>query len=211
MKKLGTLLILIGIAIFMIPIVGGLYIQRQQRVYIETYVEKNRVLQEQFEALDEQEKKGAVPLIEESVSAIVEGQVVKGEVMGMLAIPSVDIELPLLEGTTQEELKIGAGHMEGTALPGQVGNCAIAGHRSYTFSKMFNRLGEVKEGDVIVLTQQERSYTYKVSEIFIVEPESTWVLEPVEDKKVLTLITCEPVVKATHRLIVRGVLEVEEK
>lgn len=128
------------------------------------------------------------------------------DVMGIVSIPKIGVDLMFVEGVSKQALKFAVGHMPGTAMPGEEGNCAIAGHRSYTFGEYFNRLDEVEVGDEIQITIGKENYTYKVYESFLVEPSEVWVTGPIEDKKVVTLITCHPVVKATHRLIVRGQL-----
>lgn len=129
----------------------------------------------------------------------------EGALLGVLVIPCLDVQVALCEGTSQETLKYAVGHFEGTAFPGQMGNCAIAGHRSYTYGEYFSRLDELKEKDLILIEVQGRTYQYEVTESFIVEPEALEVLED-SDKEQLTLITCTPKYTATHRLIIRAQL-----
>lgn len=126
-------------------------------------------------------------------------------VMAVLSIPSISCKEIIREGSEKGTLAKALGHMEGTALPGQTGNCAIAGHRNYNFGMYFNRLDEVEVDDEIIVTTKTDSYIYRVTEIKVVEPEDLSVLEPADDTRI-TLITCTPLYVATHRLIVIGKL-----
>ena len=112
----------------------------------------------------------------------------------------------LSEGTKNEELGIGAGHMIETALPGQEGNCAIAGHRNYVFGSMFNRLDEIQVDDTVEVELKGKNFIYKVTEIMIVDPDDLTVLAQDLQVKELTLITCHPVYSSAHRLIIKAVL-----
>lgn len=131
----------------------------------------------------------------------------EGSVIGILTIPAVEVETPLMEGIGGEDLKAAAGHFPGTSLPGKEGNCCIAGHRSYTYGECFNRLGELTGGELIQIDAFGETYVYAVTEILVVEPEDLEVLEPeTAGAKELTLVTCTPVRSATHRLIIKGSL-----
>ncbi|MDD2970924.1 MAG: class D sortase [Lachnospiraceae bacterium] len=125
--------------------------------------------------------------------------------IAILRIPSIECEEIVKDGSARWTLAKALGHMEGTAYPGEPGNCAIAGHRNYNFGLFFNRLDEVQVEDEIILDTKEASYTYRVTEIKVVEPEDLSVLDQTEDATI-TLITCTPLYIATHRLIVSGEL-----
>ncbi|MEA4969183.1 MAG: class D sortase [Candidatus Pelethousia sp.] len=110
------------------------------------------------------------------------------------------------EGTNDSVLRYAVGHFKDTAMPGEAGNFALSGHRSYAFGQFFNRLGELEAGDSLIVERDDKIYTYKVSEILVVEPEDVWVLDKTEDAQI-TLVTCTPIRVATHRLIIKGVME----
>ncbi|MBQ0028732.1 MAG: class D sortase [Lachnospiraceae bacterium] len=126
--------------------------------------------------------------------------------MCLLRISKIKLEEAVKEGSTRGVLSSALGHMENTALPGEDGNCCIAGHRNYVFGKYFNRLGEVTPGDVIELETKDNIYEYEVVSIEVVEPEDVSVLDYAEGKN-LTLITCTPFMVGTHRLIVHAVMK----
>lgn len=197
----------IGLILLALPRVGSLYTKYQQQQMYEAYLESATQLENSMQIMNETLSSGREEGEEVLESVPIAPQTPNGlEVMGIVSIPKIDVDLMFVEGVTKQALKFAVGHMPGTAMPGEVGNCALAGHRSYTFGEYFNRLDEVEVGDEIQITRGKETYIYKVYESFLVEPTEVWVTEPIENKKIVTLITCHPVVKATHRLIVRGEL-----
>ena len=126
-----------------------------------------------------------------------------GDSLTRLKIPALDVDVVVVEGTTPSALRAGAGHYSNTALPCDVGNVAIAGHRT-TFGKPFGNIDRLKPGDVIELATPIGGCTYEVSRApFIVEPQNLSPLDPTTDR-VLTLTTCHPKGSAAQRLIVQA-------
>lgn len=128
--------------------------------------------------------------------------VVTGDMLYILRIPSIDSENPVREGTERDVLSDSLGHESGTAFAGEEGNCVIAGHRNYNFGKYFNRLDEVEIDDFIYLDSATETYTYVVTDIQVVDPTDVEILEPIEGKETLTLYTCTPIYIATQRLVI---------
>ncbi|WP_068609422.1 class D sortase [Paenibacillus swuensis] len=124
--------------------------------------------------------------------------------IGIIEIPKIKARLPVLNGVSTANLKLGAAYFEGTALPGSRGNTVIAAHRSYKFGRMFNRLNELSSGDDIQVKTHKGTFTYKVTSTEIVQPEETGVLKQNRSKRTLTLITCHPIRVGTQRLIVHA-------
>ena len=124
-------------------------------------------------------------------------------IIGLLRIPKISLEEAIREGSTDSVLSSALGHMEGTALPGEEGNCCIAGHRNYTFGKYFNRLNEIEIGDYIEIETYDSNLIYEVNDIFVVEPTQVSVLDEIKGNN-LTLITCTPLFVGSHRLIIRA-------
>ncbi len=119
----------------------------------------------------------------------------------------------VVEGVSHADLKKGPGHYPGTALPGQLGNVVISGHRT-TYGAPFNRLDELAPGDPIVLETRTGWFTYTVRGVFVVRPSAVGVTYAVPDhpgavpaERLLTLTTCNPKYSAKQRLIVRAVLQ----
>lgn len=124
--------------------------------------------------------------------------------IGVLKIDKIKVNLPILEGATQKNLKIGAGWMKETTKLGEVGNTALAAHRSHTFGRFFNRLDEMEIGDKVRINVQGKDYQYEVFNKIIVKPTDISVLNRNKKDKILTLITCHPMYTATDRLIIQA-------
>ena len=125
-----------------------------------------------------------------------------GALLGRIEIPAVGIAAMILEGLEYKTLLRAVGHIPGTALPGQQGNAALAGHRD-TF---FRGLRDIGVNDEITLTTTNGSYRYRVESIKVVKPEDIQVLDA-SDEAILTLVTCYPfelVGPAPRRYIVRA-------
>ncbi|MDF2876997.1 MAG: sortase family protein LPXTG-site transpeptidase [Clostridia bacterium] len=207
-RQIGQLMMALGIGILLIPILGSLYTYYEGKKLYEAYLQE---LQQESLPTEKIESdtigQGIIPSEDEKPKEIEKVQDrEEGDILGRIKIPQIKVDLLLIEGVGKKTLELGAGHMKGTALPGEIGNCALAGHRNYTFGQIFNRLNEVKLGDEIFLEVGEERYTYKVSAVNIINPEDLSILEQPKDKKKVTLITCHPIYRATHRLIVIGEL-----
>lgn len=128
-------------------------------------------------------------------------------VYGTISIAKIDLREPMVEGATPASLKVGSGIVVPGRMPGELGNFVLASHRSLTFGRHFNRLDELTAGDKIQLETAEQTYTYTVQSKSVVTPEDLSVLDQNLHARELTLITCEPIDTATHRLIVKAVMD----
>lgn len=107
----------------------------------------------------------------------------------VLEIPALDIKAPVLEGVEQEILKEGAGHFPDTGAIGE-GNYCIAAHSSVLYKEYFNELKNAEKGMEVRLSPKGgEAVLYAISDMFIVEPNETWVLNPSEEAKI-TMVTC---------------------
>jgi len=125
-------------------------------------------------------------------------------IVGRLLIPSLKLNVMVLEGTDPWTLNRAVGHIESTALPGRSGNVGISAHRD----GFFRNLGHIGQGDEISIVTAEKTYTYAVESTRIVNPADVEVLSP-SDRPVLTLVTCFPfyfVGDAPQRFIVKAQL-----
>ncbi len=123
--------------------------------------------------------------------------------LGVLRIPKIRLEVPVLPGTDDHTLDRAVGYIEGTAQPGTDGNLGIAGHRD----GFFRGLKDIATGDVIELDTIQGTDVYRVERTWIVNPEEVSVLDPTPTRA-LTLVTCYPfyfIGSAPHRFIVRAV------
>lgn len=131
----------------------------------------------------------------------------QGQPLAVIQIPKIGLEAIVVEGVTVADLRKGPGHYPETPLPGQIGNAAIAGHRT-TYGAPFHRIDELLVGDSIVVRTIDGNYTYKVTEQLIVDRRDVHVLIPTT-KAELTLTSCHPKFSASQRMIVKAVLEEE--
>jgi sortase A len=130
----------------------------------------------------------------------------EGTVVAQIQIPAIGVRQFVVEGTSTSDLEKGPGHNVGTAVPGQAGNVAIAGHRT-TFGAPFNRLHELRPGEQITLTTTAgERLTYAVSGApRIVSPSDVAILRDFGDDR-LTLSTSDPKYAGAHELVVVALL-----
>lgn len=121
-----------------------------------------------------------------------------------IKIDKINLYQPILQGASQENLSVSIASVNTDVKPGQVGNYALAGHRSHTYGRNFNRLSEIEIGDKIKIFDGSQEYVYTVYEKFLVKPEETWVLNSNKVDREITLITCNPMINPTGRLIIKG-------
>ncbi len=126
----------------------------------------------------------------------------KGDLIGLIKIQCLGLSVMVIEGDSTAILRRAAGHIPGTAQPGQPGNVGISGHRDTFFQPLQN----IRTNDVITLTTLLGEYRYRVISTRIVSPYDVAVLKA-DRNQVLTLVTCYPfyfVGPAPDRFIVRA-------
>jgi sortase A len=143
-----------------------------------------------------------------------------GQAMALLRIPALgaDYEVPIVEGVNSDDLSRGVGHYPRTALPGEVGNFAVAGHR-VTHGEPFRDLPRLAPGDIIEVETSEAIYTYAFDNDpgdLVVQPDDTWVLDPVPPgtlydegeaeptQAIVTLTTCGKLIHTSDRIVAFG-------
>jgi len=124
-----------------------------------------------------------------------------GSAIGLLSIPKIGLLDAIVEGVGEAQLAQGPGHYVGTALPGEPGNAAIAGHRT-TYAHPFYNLNELAPGDPIYILTSQGFFRYVVSQTQVVAPTDVAVLETIGDRSTLTLTTCNPRYSAATRMVV---------
>lgn len=126
------------------------------------------------------------------------------DIMGVVTIPSVNINLPIYHGTSDKILKQGVGHLFGSSLPvgGRGTHAVLTGHSGLAEASMFDNLPKVKIGDKIYISVAGRDMQYVVKDITVVLPEETDSLKRQRGRDLITLITCTPYGINSHRLFV---------
>lgn len=126
--------------------------------------------------------------------------------MGYIIIDSIGVELPLYHGTGDDVLSVAAGHMQGSAFPigDESVHSVISAHRGLPSATLFTHLDRLEEGDIFKVKILDRTITYQVDQIKVINPNDASALKIEDGKDYCTLLTCTPYGINTHRLLVRG-------
>lgn len=214
-KAVSILLIVAGIAIILYPAVKRDYAARQQAKILKE-LDQYITDTSEDESSDSSVSSSAAsksPSPSQSASSDEDKKkaemdaYIKKNIEGVLKIPEIDLNMPVLKGASKKNLAISPSSMDGTGKAGTVCNYCIAGHRSRTYGHQFNRLGELKKGDKIFFQSTSDTFTYTISDIKLVKATDASLLAPVKGEKLMTLITCDYRLKPTGRLIVTAVME----
>ena len=137
-----------------------------------------------------------------------------GEAVAVIRIPRIGVDRAVVQGVKRADLRKGPGHYPDTPLPGEIGNAAIAGHRT-TYGAPFNRLDELQPGDPITITTVQGTFLYLVDRHegidgvvrghLVIGPNDVSVLEQGTGDR-LTLIACHPKYSAAQRIVVTASL-----
>lgn len=119
-----------------------------------------------------------------------------------LVIPKINVDAPIIDGVTWEDLKKGVGHLPGSAQPGERGNLYLAAHNDI-FGEIFRHLENLEPGDQYYIYAGEAKFTYVVREKRIIDPTDVEVMLPTTEP-VATLQTCYPYLIDSHRLVIIG-------
>lgn len=148
-----------------------------------------------YQALEMKKFEPPGPLYEPHIFA-------EGDVIGEIQVPRLGLNVMVVQGDSRVNLRRAVGHLSKSALPGEWGNVALAGHRD-TF---FRPLRDIRLGDEIRFKTRQRSFDYLVESIEVVAPTDVRVLESSAGHD-LTLLTCFPfyyVGPAPERFVVRA-------
>jgi len=129
-----------------------------------------------------------------------------GDAIAIIRIPKIGLDRAVVQGVGVPDLRKGPGHYPDSPMPGQIGNAAIAGHRT-TYGAPFNRIDELAAGDEVSIQTVSGTFRYLVTGQIVVDPHDTEVLDATPDAT-LTLTTCNPKYSARQRLIVKAQLDV---
>ena len=130
-----------------------------------------------------------------------------GDPIARIEMPTLGTDHIVVAGVGVDELQQGPGHFPDTPLPGQLGNAAIAGHRT-TYGQPFHDVDQLAPGDDIVLTTPAGRFVYQVTDTRIVAPTDYHVVATTDwDNAMLTLTSCHPKWSAAQRIIVSAALD----
>lgn len=167
-------------------------------------IESNGIETNEVETVDSQPSDSTnvpVPVAEQRLPELTDGSA-----LARLEIPAIGIDNIVVAGIGVSDLKAGPGHFPDTPLPGQLGNSAIAGHRT-TYGAPFFDVDQLVAGDEMIVTTLEGRFVYQVSDQQIVKPSAYEVVATSDPTRAsLTLVSCDPKWTARNRIIVTGVL-----
>ncbi len=192
-----VLIMVVGLVLILYPKISDLR-------YAEFQQEQMALAKEKSGRDHSLSRKGG-PAIDRSSAESADVQPIPEGTVAKLIISKIELDAYVMPGTAPEMINKGPGHYEETPLPGEKGNCAIAGHRTM-YGHPFRRLDELEAGDEIVIYTPDRKSVYRTVEKKIVEPTDLSVIAPNEASR-LTLTTCNPVGSARQRLVIVAELE----
>ena len=127
---------------------------------------------------------------EKTVTAtkIIHPKVIDKNIIGILDIPKLNQELPIVEGTSPDQLAKGVGHYKTSSLPGNQDQIVFSGHRD----TVFQHFGELEKGDIVKVKLKSGTYLYVIDHMKIVEADDTTIIHHTQPKEELVLTTCYP-------------------
>jgi len=127
---------------------------------------------------------------EKTVTAtkIIHPKVIDKNIIGILDIPKINQELPIVEGTSPDQLAKGVGHYKTSSLPGNRDQIVFSGHRD----TVFQHFGELEKGDIVKVKLKRGTYLYVIDHMKIVEADDTTIIHHTQPKEELVLTTCYP-------------------
>lgn len=220
---IAVLVMMVGIAVMLYPLVSNLLYERQQEELTEFYADKAEEVpeEEKNEQLEECRiyngnlRSGGVLLtdpfegaqLDPAAHPYVDLLNITGDgAMGSLEIPAIGVDLVIYHGTDEEVLQKGVGHLQGSSLPigGTGTHSVLSAHTGLSSKKLFTDLDQLEEGDVFYIHVLNEDLAYQVDQIKVVLPSDTEDLQINAEEDYVTLITCTPYGINSHRLLVRG-------
>ena len=221
MKKRKTTIILlisffVGLSVLLYPSVSSYWNSKTQSEAIVDYEsmlaqykpEDYSALFEEANAYNRALAKLKEPLVEypqlEGYNGILD---ISGTGMfGYITVPKIGQELPVYHGTSDGVLSVAVGHLQGSSLPvgGKSTHSVVSAHRGLPTATLFTHLDRMEIGDTFHFTILDRTITYEVDQIRIVDPDDTGLIQIQQGKDYCTLLTCTPYGINTQRLLVRG-------
>jgi sortase A len=170
LNYIAILLVLAGVFFIMI---GSLQ-------FTNTVISKKNSLKEAYEIIHNPEKQKIADTLTE--------QPAMGDVIGLLIFPSISKELPIIEGTDEDDLEKGVGHFKGSSYPNEKGQIVLSGHRD----TVFRRLGELKLEDILIIELSYGTFFYKIVSTEIVDADDRNIITLQKKEEILILTTCYP-------------------
>ncbi|WP_342318793.1 class C sortase [Corynebacterium mayonis] len=220
---LPALLVLLGVAVMLYPVISTQWNNRSQErvaeryesMIVEQHDDPSWLLDKVAAARNYNETASKGPILDPWLMRISDdnvdyqaylAQLSELPAMSQVVIPSVDIRLPVYHGTSDEVLNKGLGHLYGSSLPvgGSSTHSVITGHTGLPHASLFDNLIDVGVGDSIYVSTFGEKMKYRVYDTEVVLPDQTDSLSNKPGEDLLTLITCTPYGINTHRLLIHA-------
>lgn len=195
---MGIALICMGVAVMLYPTVKEYYYDAKQKAAMAAYMEAIGSIQvteeDAAEELSvEQNEEGEIQneaqYQRERIFEISKGFPVEAT----LRIEKIELFVPIIRGATKKHLDLSISSIDNTGKPWDGGNYAVAGHRSRTFGRHFNRLDEIEiDDEIVVIDPEKKEYVYRVISKEVVDEKELSVLDD-NNRSEITLITCDPI------------------
>lgn len=227
-KVIFIIIFIIGLGVFSYPIISNLFATKAHQTVIADYQDTVKKLeQEKKDMITEESTAHNKKLADEPMDFIdpfengsknsgnksYYSALNIGPAMGTLEISGIGVDLPIYHGTSDNVLSKGVGHLENSSLPmGNKGeHSVLTAHRGLPSSKLFRHVDDMNVGDEFTVQILDELLTYKVFDVNIVLPNETDWLQTDEKKNLVTLLSCEPYMINTHRMLITGELISKEK
>ena len=220
-KITAVILLIVGIGFFMYPIVLKVAFNIQAEKTIEQfenisadklqtgvdepYAELHKAMFDYNEELYLSGQSGLIDQLSyEKPDFLLTDYGVDSDILAYITIPAIDVELPVYNGASRENMAKGAAYLANTSLPvgGNNTNCVIAAHTRYRGIYMFRRITELEIGDEIYITNFWETLVYKVSETKVITPNDSQNIYIQPNRSLVTLSTCHPYPDKYQRYLV---------
>ena len=134
-----------------------------------------------------------------TLAALLAQRVDDGQAIGRVVIPSIDLDIVVVQGTDTADLAKGPGHYSSTPFPGQPGTTAIAGHRT-TYLAPFRHLDSLDRGDPVKVEMPYATLEYRIEGTRVVQPTDVGILHRTSYQR-LVLTACHPLYSASERIV----------
>ena len=202
---LAALLAVAGICVMLWPVFTGHRLQANTDEAVQNFLEERKPEQQYPEllaALQEYnrqlyaEKQCNLTDLEacETPAADLTAYGVEDEIIGVLEIPAMELTMPVYLGASDAHLAAGAAVLGNTSAPigGDDTNCVIAGHRGWKGADYFRHIDRLAVGDEVRITNLWETLIYAVTDIEIIQPHEIEKIKILQDRDLLTLVTCHP-------------------
>lgn len=202
---LAALLAAAGICVMLWPVVTGYRLQANTDEAVQSFLEEQKpeqqypellvALQAYNQRIYNEKQSGLVDLEAcETPAADLTAYGIGDEIIGVLEITAMELTMPVYLGASDVHLAAGAAVLGNTSAPigGDSTNCIIAGHRGWRGADYFRHIDRLQVGDTVTLTNLWETLTYTVADIQIIQPHEIEKIKILQDRDLLTLVTCHP-------------------